>query len=324
MTNNNLRIVFMGTPEFAVESLRALINDGQNIVGVVTNTDKPSGRGQILKPSPVKVFAQENGIEVLQPANLKSDDFISRLRGLKADLQVVVAFRILPDVIWSMPELGTFNLHASILPDYRGAAPINWAIINGETTTGVTTFFIDHDIDTGKIIFQEKVDIKMDESAGELHDKLMKTGAGLVVKTVRAISRGNYKTTDQSALTGKDGIKKAPKIYKEDCKINWSRDLPDLYNFIRGLSPYPAAWTELISAEGDLLSVKIFQSEIERTEHKLQAGKIESDDKSYLRIAVHGGYIYLTRIQIAGKNKMGIEEFLRGFKNPESYKLNMK
>lgn len=324
MTMNNLRIVFMGTPEFAVESLRALINDGQNIVGVVTNTDKPSGRGQILKPSPVKVFALENGIEVLQPANLKSDDFISRLSGLKADLQVVVAFRILPDVVWNMPGLGTFNLHASILPDYRGAAPINWVIINGETTTGVTTFFIDHDIDTGKILFQEKVNIDQDESAGELHDKLMKAGAGLVVKTVRAISRGNYKTTDQSSLFRNGEIKKAPKIYKEDCKINWYSGITDLYNFIRGLSPYPAAWTELISGTDNLLSVKIYESEIKRTEHKVPAGKIESDGRSYLRIAVHGGYIYLTRIQIAGKNKMGIEEFLRGFKNPENYKISMK
>ena len=324
MAINNLRIVFMGTPEFAVESLRALINDGQNIVGVVTNTDKPSGRGQILKPSPVKVFAQENGIEVLQPANLKSDDFISGLSGLKADLQVVVAFRILPEVVWDMPGLGTFNLHASILPDYRGAAPINWAIINGETATGVTTFFIDHDIDTGKIIFQEKVNINQDESAGELHDKLMKAGAGLVVKTVKAISRGDYKTTDQSTLLRKGETKKAPKIYKEDCKINWYNDITDIYNFIRGLSPYPAAWTELISGTDNLLSVKIFESEIKRTEHQTTAGKIESDGRSYLRIAVHGGYIYLTRIQIAGKNKMGIEELLRGFKNPENYKLSMK
>jgi len=324
MSTKDLRIVFMGTPEFAVESLRALINEGQNIVGVVTNTDKPTGRGQILKPSPVKVFAEENGIEVLQPANLKSDDFVSRLRQLKADLQVVVAFRILPDVVWNMPRFGTFNLHASLLPDYRGAAPINWAIINGETVTGVSTFFIDHDIDTGKIIFQEKVSIKKDESAGELHERLMKTGARLVVKTVKAISTGDYKTTDQSTLLRNGEIKKAPKIYKEDCKINWYNNITDLYNFIRGLSPYPAAWTELISETNKILSVKIYESQIIKTEHKTPVGKIESDGRSYLRIAVNGGHLNLTKLQIAGKNKLDIKEFLKGFKNPEHYKLNLK
>jgi methionyl-tRNA formyltransferase len=324
MSKKDLRIIFMGTPEFAVESLKALINDRQNIVGVVTNIDKPTGRGQILKPSPVKIFAEENGIEVLQPVNLKSDDFISRLTELKADLQVVVAFRILPEVVWNMPRLGTFNLHASLLPDYRGAAPINWAIINGETVTGVSTFFIDHDIDTGKIIFQEKVSIKKDENAGELHDKLMKTGAKLVVKTVKAISTGDYKPTDQSTLLKTGEVKKAPKIYKEDCKINWYNNISDLYNFIRGLSPYPAAWTELISETDKILSVKIFESEINKTEHKIPVGKIESDGKSYLRIAVNGGYLNLTRIQAAGKNKLGIREFLKGFKNPEQYKLSMK
>ena len=324
MSIKDLRIVFMGTPEFAVESLRALINDGQNIVGVITNTDKPTGRGQILKPSPVKIFAEKNGIEVLQPVNLKSDDFVSRLSQLKADLQVVVAFRILPEVVWNMPKFGTFNLHASLLPDYRGAAPINWAIINGETLTGVSTFFIDHDIDTGKIIFQEKVSINKDESAGELHDKLMKTGARLVVKTVRAISTGDYKPIDQSTLLRNGEIKKALKIYKEDCKINWYNNITDLYNFIRGLSPYPAAWTELISETNKLLSVKIFESEINKTEHKIPVGKIESDGRSYLRIAVNGGYLNLTKLQIAGKNKLGIKEFLKGFKNPEHYKLSMK
>ncbi len=324
MSTKDLRIVFMGTPEFAVESLRALINDGQNIVGVVTNTDKPTGRGQILKPSPVKVFAQKNGIEVLQPDSLKSDDFVSSLKQLKADLQVVVAFRILPEVVWSMPRFGTFNLHASLLPDYRGAAPINWAIINGETVTGVSTFFIDHDIDTGKIIFKEKVSIKDDESAGELHDRLMKTGASLVVKTVRAISTGDYKTTDQSTLVRSGEIKRAPKIYKEDCKINWYNNITDLYNFIRGLSPYPAAWTELISETNKILSVKIFEANINKTEHNITAGKIESDGRSYLRITVNGGYLNLTKLQIAGKNMLGIKEFLKGFKNPEHYKLSMK
>jgi methionyl-tRNA formyltransferase len=324
MSDKDLRIVFMGTPEFAVESLRALINDGQNVVGVVTNTDKPTGRGQILKPSPVKVFAVENGIEVLQPASLKNEDFISRLSQLKADLQVVVAFRILPEAVWNMPGLGTFNLHASLLPDYRGAAPINWAIINGGTETGISTFFIDHDIDTGKLIFQEKVSIGKDENAGELHDKLMKTGAKLVVKTVKAISTGNYKLTDQSGLLPNGEIKKAPKINKEDCKINWNKNITDLYNFIRGLSPYPAAWTEFISETGKLLSVKIFESKISRTEHKAPVGKIESNGKSYLRIAVNGGYLNLTRLQIAGKNKLGIKDFLRGFKNPEHYKISMK
>jgi methionyl-tRNA formyltransferase len=321
MSKKDLRIIFMGTPEFAVESLKALINDNRNIVGVVTNTDKPAGRGQILKPSPVKIFAQENGIEVLQPVNLKSDDFISRLSQLKADLQVVVAFRILPEIVWNMPGLGTFNLHASLLPDYRGAAPINWAIINGETVTGVSTFFIDHNIDTGKIIFQEKVSIKKNENAGELHDKLMRTGAKLVVKTVKAISSGDYKPIDQSTLLKTGKVKKAPKIYKENCKINWYNNITDLYNFIRGLSPYPAAWTELISETDKILSVKIFESEINKTEHKTPVGKIKSDGKSYLRIAVKGGYLNLTKLQVAGKNKLGIKDFLKGFKNPEHYKL---
>ncbi len=324
MALKNLRIIFMGTPEFAVESLKALLNDGRNIAAVITGPDKPSGRGQVLKSPPVKVFAEANNLKVLQPVNLKSDDFISELRTINADLQVVVAFRILPEVVWAMPGLGTFNLHASLLPDYRGAAPINWAIINGETITGVTTFFIDHNIDTGRIIFQDKVSIGPDENAGMLHDKLMKAGAGLVVKTVNAIGGGDYKPVDQSALLVDRDIKTAPKIYKEDCKINWRGNIKNLYNFIRGLSPYPAAWTEFLSSSGNLLSVKIFDSGINMAYHKNTAGSIESDGISFLRIAVEGGYLYIKELQLAGKNKLGIKEFLKGFKNPQSYRLIMQ
>jgi methionyl-tRNA formyltransferase len=325
MTNNKtskgLRIIFMGTPGFAVESLKALINDGRNVVAVITGPDKPAGRGQVLKSPPVKVFALENNLKVLQPENLKSEDFISELRALNADLQVVVAFRIMPEAVWSMPRLGTFNLHASLLPDYRGAAPINWAIINGETVTGVTTFFIDQNIDTGRIIFQEKLSIGPDENAGGLHDRLMKAGAALVVKTVDAIERSDCKPVDQSALfTGRE-IKAAPKIYKENCKINWSDNIGNIYNFIRGLSPYPAAWTELVSPSGDSLSFKIFEAGILMSDKKAEAGSIESDGRSFLRIAVQGGYLYIKKLQLAGRNRMEIKEFLKGFKNPESYRI---
>jgi methionyl-tRNA formyltransferase len=328
MTNNKtskgLRIIFMGTPGFAVESLRALVNDRRNIAAVITGPDKPAGRGQVLKSPPVKVFALEKNLKVLQPENLKSEDFISQIRALNADLQVVVAFRILPEVVWAMPKLGTFNLHASLLPDYRGAAPINWAIINGETVTGVTTFFIDHNIDTGRIIFQEKVGIGPDENAGELHDRLMKAGAALVIKTIYAIERGDCKPVEQSALaTGKE-IKAAPKIYKEDCKINWSDNIRNIYNFIRGLSPYPAAWTELVSPAGERLSFKIFECGIIMTDKKIEAGSIESDGRSFLRIALQGGYLYIKKLQLAGRNKMEIKEFLKGFKDPQSYRIFMQ
>lgn len=321
MPENSLRIVFMGTPDFAVQSLKALINDGQNIVGVITSPDKPAGRGQKLLPSPVKMCAQENNLKLLQPVNLKSDDFIAELSELKADLQVVVAFRILPEAVWNMPEYGTFNLHASLLPDYRGAAPINWVIINGETTTGVTTFFIDHDIDTGKIIFSEKTDIGPDENAGGLHDRLKKLGAALVVKTVRTISHGVYPQTNQSELAENKELNSAPKIFKENCKINWTNNITAIYNFIRGLCPYPTAWTELTSETDNIQSVKIFESEISRTEHNLTTGKIESDNKTFLRIAVNGGYIYIKSLQMAGKKRLGIEDFLKGFHNPEKHKL---
>jgi methionyl-tRNA formyltransferase len=328
MTNNKtskgLRIIFMGTPGFAVESLKALINDGRNIIAVVTGPDKPAGRGQVMKSPPVKVFALENNLKVLQPENLKSEDFISEIRALNADLQVVVAFRILPEAVWAMPRLGTFNLHASLLPDYRGAAPINWAIINGEKVTGVTTFFIDQNIDTGSIIFQEKLSIGQDENAGELHDRLMRAGAALVVKTVDAIERGDCKPVDQSALfTGRE-IKAAPKIYKEGCKINWSDNIRNIYNFIRGLSPYPAAWTELVSKAGDSLSFKIFEAGIIISDKKTEAGSIESDGKTFLRIAVQGGYLDIKELQLAGRNKMEIKEFLKGFKDPESYRILME
>jgi methionyl-tRNA formyltransferase len=323
MTSKNLRIIFMGTPAFAVESLRALVNEGRNIAAVITGPDKPAGRGQVLKSPPVKDFALENNLKVLQPENLKSEDFIAELRALNADLQVVVAFRILPEVVWAMPRLGTFNLHASLLPDYRGAAPINWAIINGESITGVTTFFIDQNIDTGRIIFQKKLNIGQDENAGALHDRLMKAGAELVIKTIDAIERGDCRPLDQSALVAGRKIKDAPKINKEDCKINWSGNIGNIYNFIRGLSPYPAAWTELISATGERLSLKIFESEAVSEVPKAAAGSIESDGRSFLRIAVEGGYLHVKKLQLAGRNRMEIKEFLKGFKDPQDYRINM-
>ncbi len=326
MKNKAIRIVFMGTPEFAVATLKALVVNNYNIAGVITNPDKPAGRGQKIQQSAVKKYALEKKLTILQPENLKYSDFLKQLKELKADLQIVVAFRILPDVVWSMPPLGTFNLHASLLPNYRGAAPVNWAIINGEKETGVTTFFIEQNIDTGKIIFQEKVSIKNDETAGELHDKLMNTGAKLVLKTVSAIEKNDYPQICQSTQIEKDAIQKtAPKIFKENCKISWKNDISDIYNFIRGLSPYPAARTELISHSKQGVAIhcllKIFKAEIINEKHSLPVGNIVSDNKTYLNIAVNKGFISLKEVQLEGKKRLKIEEFLRGF---DVGNLNMK
>ncbi|MFM7023419.1 MAG: methionyl-tRNA formyltransferase [Flavobacteriales bacterium] len=308
MTNSSLRIVFMGTPDFAVPSLQILVDNGYNVVGVITAPDKPAGRGHKIQQSPVKKYAVEKGLNVLQPTNLKSEEFIAELKALNAHLQVVVAFRMLPEVIWKMPELGTFNLHASLLPQYRGAAPINWAIINGDAESGVTTFFINQDIDTGKIILQEKIKLTPDMTAGELHDQLMNIGKTLVLDTVYRIQTNNLSLLNQKDLLVKE-LKPAPKIFKETCKINWNKNVEEVYNLIRGLSPYPAAWTN-IKKENEETLMKIFTAE--KSEKQLKPGFIESD-KTAIYIGCANGALKITLLQLAGKNRMKTEELLKGF-----------
>jgi len=304
-----MRIVFMGTPQFAVTSLDALIKAGCDIVAVVTAPDKPAGRGQKLNESAVKQYAVNNGIRVLQPEKLKSPEFLDELRALGADLQVVVAFRMLPEVVWAMPLKGTINLHASLLPQYRGAAPINWAIINGEKESGVTTFFLKQEIDTGHILFTEKVTLSGDETAGDLHDRLMYKGAGLLVKTVKGIESGRYNEHPQSQLADGVELKHAPKIFKEDCVIDWQQPAETIYNKIRGLSPSPGAFT-LLNGK----SFKILKSSYEITSPEIKAGGYTTDHKTYLKFSAGNGYLSVTEVQLEGKKIMGIEEFLRGIK----------
>ena len=293
----------MGTPEFAVASLQALVEGGVNIVGVITAPDKPAGRGKKIMASVVKQYAEVKGLKILQPTNLKSPEFLEELRSLEADLQVVVAFRMLPELVWNMPPLGTFNLHASLLPDYRGAAPINWAIINGEVETGLTTFFLKHEIDTGDIIFQEKEPIHEEDNVGSLYERLMKKGGFLTLKTVKAIQQGNYTETPQSVS---ETVKHAPKIFKDTCEINWDQDHKRVYDFIRGLSPYPCAWTTL---KGKTL--KVFKSTI--SNEQLPVGKIVSDNKTYLRFGCQSGSLDILELQLEGKKRMPIDEFLKGY-----------
>ncbi|NPA44371.1 MAG: methionyl-tRNA formyltransferase, partial [Chlorobi bacterium] len=309
---DNFRIVFMGTPDFAVESLKSLYKNGFNIVGVITAPDKPAGRGKKIQSSAVKKYALEKNLNILQPTNLKNEQFISELKDLKADLQVVVAFRMLPEVVWAMPKFGTINLHASLLPNYRGAAPINHAIINGETKTGVTTFFIEKEIDTGMIIFQEEVEILPTENAGQLHDKLMNIGGKLIIKTVDAIIKGEVKAIPQKQIPVSE-IKSANKIFKDFCEINWKKDNKTIYNFIRGLSPYPAAWTKISSSDGKVLTLKIFASEMIFEKHNLEVGKIISDNKTYIKISTSEGYINILELQLQGKKRMPIKDLLNGF-----------
>jgi methionyl-tRNA formyltransferase len=304
-----MRIVFMGTPEFAVASLDALIQSGCNIVGVVTTPDKPAGRGQKINESAVKQYAVANGLKVLQPVKLKDEQFLEELRALSADLQVVVAFRMLPEVVWNMPRLGTINLHASLLPQYRGAAPINWVLINGEKESGVTTFFLKHEIDTGDILFTEKVTLTGRETAGDLHDRLMAKGAGLLVKTVKAVESGRYTENPQEHLTEGMELKHAPKIFKEDCNINWDQPAEKIYNFIRGLSPYPTAYTTL----NDKI-LKVFGAEYELAETGEKPGEFFSDNRTFLKVSATDGLIHLTDVQLEGKKRMGIQEFLRGMR----------
>ncbi|MBI9041342.1 methionyl-tRNA formyltransferase [Lutibacter sp.] len=303
----DLRIVFMGTPDFAVATLDAIIKASYNVVGVITAPDKPAGRGQKLQQSAVKKYAEEKGLHILQPTNLKSEDFLNELKSLNANLQIVVAFRMLPNAVWKMPTYGTFNLHASLLPNYRGAAPINWAIINGETKTGVTTFFIDEKIDTGNIILQEEVAISENQTVGELHDALMTIGSNLVVKTVHLINDDKVQTTKQPEFEEKA----APKIYTETCKINWNESIHTIYNLIRGLNPYPTAWTILKNNEEEI-KVKIFDVQKKFINHSIKPGTIISS-KNELKVAAKDGYILIESLQLAGKKKMDTKSLLNGF-----------
>ena len=320
MNKESLRIVYMGTPDFAVASLKALVDGGYNVVGVITMPDKPVGRhGNHLTPSPVKVYAQEHGIKVLQPEKLKDEQFLEELSSLNADLQIVVAFRMLPEVVWSMPRLGTFNLHASLLPQYRGAAPINWAVINGETETGVTTFFLQHEIDTGEVIKQVRVPIEDTDDVGIVHDKLMEVGSKLVCETVDKIIDGTLRTVDQDLMYGEDEVlRPAPKIFRETCRIDWCQPQKKVYDFIRGMSPYPAAWT--VFDEGDKqLDIKIFKTgkgDAIKSGNVLP-GTINTDSKSFLRVATSDAWLEILSLQQAGKKRMDITDFLRGFKIAE-------
>lgn len=314
MDKKDLRIVYMGTPDFAVESLKCLVEGGYNIVGVITMPDKPAGRGHKVQFSPVKQYALEHNLKLMQPEKLKAPEFIEELRSLNADLQIVVAFRMLPEVVWNMPRLGTFNLHASLLPQYRGAAPINWAVMNGETKTGITTFFLKHEIDTGEVIQQVEVPIADTDNVGTVHDKLMVLGGKLVVETVDNIIAGTVKPIPQESMSGFETIKPAPKIFKETCHINWSQPVKTVYDMIRGLSPYPAAWAELHNEGHEPVGVKIFETEKVFESHNLEYGQIVTDNKSFIKVAVQGGFINIKSIQLAGKKRLSAEELLRGYK----------
>jgi methionyl-tRNA formyltransferase len=309
----SLRIVFMGTPEFAVASLDALVIAGCNIVGVITAPDKPAGRGMKLNQSAVKKYAVEHNLTVLQPEKLKSLQFLEDLRNLKADLQVVVAFRMLPEFVWNMPPMGTVNLHGSLLPQYRGAAPINWAIINGEKETGITTFKLKHEIDTGDILLQEKIPIGENETAGELHDKMKEIGAKLLVETIKGLADGTLKENPQvypTSETNEAPLNNAPKLHTENCRINWSNAVENINNLIRGLSPYPAAFTIMNEK-----MLKIYKAKKEIIFPSQPEGDYETDGKTFLKFACTDGYLHVLEVQIEGKKKMAIEEFLRGFRN---------
>ena len=307
MEKKDLRIVYMGTPDFAVESLKRLVEGGYNVVGVITMPDKPMGRhGSVLQPSPVKEYAVSQGLRVLQPEKLKNEAFVDELRSLQADLQIVVAFRMLPEIVWNMPRLGTFNLHASLLPQYRGAAPINWAVINGDTETGITTFFLRHEIDTGEIVY----------------DKLMYLGGDLVLETVDAILDGSVKPIPQEDLIRQETeLRSAPKIFKETCRIDWNKGVKQIYDFIRGLSPYPAAWTELCVADGTRQVLKIYEAEKVFASHEMNIGDIRTDMKTYFQVAVKDGFINVNTLQLAGKKRMNVVDFLRGYRTSNHNKV---
>lgn len=312
-------IVFLGTPDFAVPTLEILLENGYTIAGVVTAPDKPAGRGQKILSSPVKDCAVKHGLKVLQPVNLKDESFLNELRSLNADLQIVVAFRMLPEAVWKMPKYGTFNLHASLLPQYRGAAPINWAIINGEKVSGITTFFLKQEIDTGDVILREEVAIDENDNVESLHDKLMAKGAALVLKTVQLIESGKAKTSKQDA--GGKILKPAPKLNKENTRFSTHFHPDEARNFIRGLSPYPAAHLMLTNENGIGFSLKIFDADAHETSHNFPAGTVESDSKNYLRIYLPGGYIDLTDLQLSGRNRMKVKDFLNGLKLEGKWKV---
>lgn len=325
MTKKDLRIVYMGTPDFAVESLRALVEGGYNVVGVVTGPDKPVGRhGSVLQPTPVKQYAVEHGLHVLQPERLKDEAFIEELRSLRADLQIVVAFRMLPENVWAMPPLGTFNLHASLLPQYRGAAPINWAVINGDTETGVTTFFLKHEIDTGAVIRQVRVPISDTDCVGDVHDRLMMLGGSVVCDTVDAILDGTAQATPQELMLPDEELRPAPKIFKDTCRIAWGRTSKQVYDFIRGLSPYPAAWTTLIAPDGTEQVVKVYEAVIiEKPLSLCPIGTISTDGKTYIHVYTSDGALSIRTLQLAGKKRMSVDDFLRGFRLAEGYRFEV-
>jgi len=308
-TFEQLRIVFFGTPDFAVASLDALVKAGANIVAVVTAPDKPAGRGMQLHASAVKQYAVTNGLPVLQPEKMKAPAFLEELKNLNADLQVVVAFRMMPEVVWNMPPMGTINVHGSLLPQYRGAAPINWAIINGETETGVTTFKLKHEIDTGDILLRQAVLILPGDNAGSMHDKLMHAGAELLVKTVKGIADGTLQEMPQSGIPASE-LKHAPKIFKENLAIDWSKTVTEIDNFVRGMSPYPAAFSSLSGKQ-----IKIYKVHYKQDAHQMPQGTHETDNATYLRFAAKDGWIYIDELQMEGKKKLPIQDFLRGYRN---------
>ena len=318
MTGKDLRIVFMGTPEFAVASLKKLVEEGYNIVAVVTTPDKPAGRGQKLHESDVKVAARELGLPILQPEKLRDPEFVSAMQELKPDLGIVIAFRMLPEVIWAMPRLGTFNLHASLLPQYRGAAPINWAIINGEKETGITTFLLNHEIDKGAIIAQHTEPILAEDNIGSMYDKLMMKGCDLVVDTVEKIASGDFTAIEQMHID-EATLKPAPKIFKDDCRIDWTWEGERIVNFVRGLSPYPAAWSPMFMNGEERGSAKIFEVKFESKQHAFDAGKIFSDGKESISVSCADGIIHIRSMQMAGKRRMSNHDLLLGFRDIESY-----
>lgn len=309
---DKIKIAYFGTPEFAASQLEAILGAGYEVAVVVTMPDKPAGRGRKIQFSDVKKTALEHNLPLLQPEKLKDQEFLKQLASYQANLFIVVAFRMLPAVVWQMPELGTFNLHASLLPQYRGAAPINFAIINGETETGLTTFFLNEEIDKGAIIMREKVSIRPDETAGELHDELMSLGNKVVVETIKKIEKGEVKALPQEDLYENQPLKPAPKITKEFCNVDWNQDCQTVYNHIRGLSPYPAAHTQLISEEGETIDLKVFSTKIELCRTGLPVGSVVTDNKKHLKIALCDGFISLTNVQQSGKKAMPIDDFLRG------------
>lgn len=321
MKKEDLRIVYMGTPDFAVESLRCLVEGGYNVVGVITMPDKPAGRGHKLQFSPVKQYALEHSLPLLQPEKLKDEAFVEALREWKADLQIVVAFRMLPEVVWNMPRLGTFNLHASLLPQYRGAAPINWAVINGDTETGITTFFLRHEIDTGEVIQQVRIPIADTDDVGIVHDKLMMLGGKLVTETVDAILNDAVKPIPQEEMAVVGELRPAPKIFKDTCRIDWNQSVKRIYDFIRGLSPYPAAWSELLQPDGEAVVMKIFETEKIIQSHQLTPGTLLTDGKTYIHVAATNGFIGIRVLQLPGKKRLKTDELLRGFRLTEEFRV---